>query len=101
MNTKLNKSDYALLGIFYLISATINVFDYLDQDAKIIEYLIDIPTYIFTSLFGVLVFMYFIIPRYLVNQKKYLQFALLGILTVLIIGVIERIVGFATGDNNW
>ena len=70
MNTKLNKSDYALLGIFYLISATINVFDYLDQDAKIIEYLIDIPTYIITSLFGVLVFMYFIIQVYIRIYKK-------------------------------
>lgn len=101
MNTKLNKSDYIVLSIFYIISATMNFFDYQDQNAKLIEYLVDIPMFILTSFFGVLVFMYIIIPKYLVNQKKYLHFALFGLLTVLIIGIIERITGFVTEGKDW
>lgn len=101
MNTKLNKSDYIILGIFYLISATLNFFDYQDQNAKLIEYLVDIPMYIITSYLGVLAFMYFIIPKFLLENKKYIYFAFFGLLTVLLIGITERVTGFATGDNDW
>lgn len=101
MNTKLNKSDYVILGIFYLISAMLNVFDYLDQNATLIEYLIDIPMYVITSCLGVLIYMYFIIPRFLIQKKNYILFAVFGLLVITSIGVIERVVGFATGNNDW
>lgn len=101
MSTKFNKSDFIILGIFYLISATLNVFDYLDQDAKLIEYLVDIPVYILTSLFGVIVFMYFIIPKYLIERKKYIHFAIIGLITILSIGVIERVTGLITEGRAW
>lgn len=101
MNTKLNKSDYIILGIFYLISATLNVFDYLDQDATLLEYLVDIPMFVITSFLGVLVFMYFIIPRFLIQKRNYILFAIFGLLVITSIGVIERVVGFATGNNDW
>lgn len=101
MNTKLNKSDFIILGIFYLISATLNIFDYLDQDAKLIEYLLDIPMYVITSFIGVMVFMYYIIPNYLIRKKNYFLFAIFGLLTIATIGITERVVGFATGGNSW
>lgn len=101
MNTKLNKSDYIIFGIFYLISATLNIFDYLDQDATLREYLIDIPMFIITSYLGVLVFMYFIIPKFLIQKRNYFKFAIYGVLTVALIGIIERVVGFTTGGNTW
>ncbi|WP_397445248.1 sensor histidine kinase [Polaribacter sp. R77954] len=101
MNTKLNKSDYVILGIFYLISATLNVFDYLDQNATLIEYLIDIPMYVITSCLGVLIYVFFIIPRFLIHKKNYILFAIFGLLVITSIGVIERVVGFATGNNDW
>lgn len=101
MNTKLNKSDFIILGIFYIISITLNIFDYLDQDATLLEYLIDIPMFVITSLLGVLIFMYFIIPKYLIQKKNYFLFALFGLLVITSIGIIERITGFATGDNDW
>lgn len=101
MNTKLNKSDYIIFGIFYLISATLNVFDYVDQDATLKEYLIDIPMFIITSFLGVVVFIYFIIPKFLIQKKNYILFALFGLLVITSIGIIERVVGFATGGNDW
>lgn len=101
MNTKFDKSDYIILAVFYLISVTLNIFDYLDQDATLLEYLIDIPMYVITSFTGVLIFMYFIIPKFLIQKKNYILFAIFGLLVVTSIGVIERIVGFSTGNNNW
>lgn len=101
MNTKLNKSDYIIFGIFYLISAILNVFDYVDQDATLKEYLIDIPMFIITSFLGVVVFIYFIIPKFLIQKKNYILFALFGLLVITSIGIIERVVGFATGGNDW
>lgn len=101
MNTKLNKTDYIILSIFYAISATLNFFDYYDQNETLIEYLIDIPMFIITSFLGVLVFMYYIIPKYLIQQKRYVIFALLGLFTILSIGVIERVTGFLTNGSSW
>ncbi|UAM98301.1 histidine kinase [Polaribacter litorisediminis] len=101
MNTKLDKSDYIILTVFYLISITLNIFDYLDQDATLLEYLVDIPMFVITSLSGVLLFMYFIIPRFLLKKKNYILFALYGLLVITSIGIIERVVGFSTGNNDW
>lgn len=101
MNTKLNKSDFLILSIYYLISATLNIFDYYNQKNDLIEYLVDIPVYICTSFFGTLIFLYFIIPNFLVKHKKYLHFAVWGLFTVTSVGVIERITGFVSGGNSW
>lgn len=101
MITKLNKSDYIILGIFYAISATLNIFDYLEQDATLLEYFIDIPMFVITSLLGVLIFIYFIIPKFLIQKKNYLLFALFGLLVITSIGIIEKLVGFTTGGNDW
>lgn len=101
MNTKLNKSDYIILGIFYLISITLNFFDYYDQDETLIEYLIDIPMFVITSFLGVITFLYFIIPNFLIKKKRYLLFTFWGIITILAIGVIERVTGFFTNGDTW
>ncbi|TVZ56666.1 histidine kinase [Lutibacter sp. Hel_I_33_5] len=101
MNTKLKKSDYIILVIFYVISAALNFLDYYNQNNELIEFLVDIPMFIVTSYIGVLIFMYFIIPKFLVEQKKYIQFAFWGLLVVLFIGIIERVVGFISGGNSW
>ncbi|WP_439132842.1 sensor histidine kinase [Polaribacter sp.] len=101
MNTKLNKSDYVILAVFYLISVTLSIFDYLDQKATLLEYLVDIPMYVITSFLGVLAFMYIIIPKYLIKSKNYILFAVFGLLVITLIGVVERIVGFSTANNDW
>ena len=52
MNTRLDKTDYIILLIFYVISATLNTFDYLDQETKLLEYFTDIPMFLITSYLG-------------------------------------------------
>ena len=99
MNTKLNKSDYVILAVFYVISAAINILDYYQDQEDLIEYLIDIPMFMVTSFLGVLIFMYFIIPSFLVKKKNYLLFAFWGLITVSFIGIIERITGFLSSSS--
>ncbi len=94
MNTKLNKSDYVILAVFYVISAAINILDYYQDQEDLIEYLIDIPVFMITSFLGVIAFMYFIIPAFLIKKKNYLLFAFWGLLTVCFIGILERVAGF-------
>ncbi len=101
MNTKFNRSDYIILAVFYLISITLNIFDYLDQKATLLEYFVDIPMYVITSFLGVLAFMYIIIPKYLIKNKNYILFAVFGLLVITLIGVVERVVGFSTANNDW
>ena len=101
MNTKLNKSDYIILGIFYLVSVSINILDYYKDQQDLIEYLLDIPTFVITSFVGVIIFMYVIIPKFLIKNKNYFLFAFYGLLTVALIGIIERVVGFASGGGSW
>ncbi|TYA74215.1 sensor histidine kinase [Seonamhaeicola marinus] len=101
MTTKLNKSDLLILGIFYVISSILNVFDYYDQDETLIEYLIDIPMFSIASFIGLLVFMYYIIPRFLIERKNYVKFTLYAVLVVLLIGVTERVTGFLTNGSDW
>ncbi|MBL4605534.1 MAG: histidine kinase, partial [Flavobacteriaceae bacterium] len=71
MNTKLNRSDYLLLLLFYIASATLNCIEYYNDGEDLIEYLIDIPASTIFGLTSLFVFMYFIIPSFLVKQKKY------------------------------
>ncbi|MDB2385602.1 histidine kinase [Polaribacter sp.] len=101
MNTKLDKSDYLILAIFYFISVVINVFDYYKEKQDLIEYLLDIPAYVITSFSGVLLFMYFIIPRFLIQKKSYTKFVFLGLLTIILIGTTERFVGFYSSGQDW
>lgn len=101
MNTKLNRADYIILIIFYTVSSFLNVLDYYEKDSDLIEYLFDIPSFIIGSYIGICIFMYRIIPKYLIQKKQYALFAVMGILTIMAVGAVEMITGFWTGGNDW
>lgn len=101
MNTKLNKSDFIILAIYYFISVVINIVDYYKESQDLIEYLLDIPTFVITSFLGLLLFMYVIIPKFLIKEKNYVKFVFSGLLTIILIGVIERFIGFYSGGQDW
>ena len=101
MNTKLNKSDYLLLAIYFTISIAMNVFGYYERGALMREYWIDFPmelVFIFTLIF---LFMYWLIPDYIVKRKRYFSFALWGLVFMAILGIIQKYAGFWSGDNDW
>ncbi|CAL2077511.1 sensor histidine kinase [Tenacibaculum sp. 190524A02b] len=101
MDTKFSKTDYIILAIFYTVSVIINILDYYEDNEDLIEYLIDIPMFVSTSFIGVIVFMHFIIPSFLIKQKKYIPFTLWSLLTIVTIGIIERFTGFLSSGQDW
>jgi sensor histidine kinase YesM len=99
MNNKLNKSDYIVLLIFYIVSSVLNIVDYNARDNDLIEYLIDIPTTIITSYIVIIIFISILIPKYLI-QKKYTAFILLALVVLTFFGTIADTLGFLSGGNS-
>ena len=101
MNTKLNKSDYILIVIIYAITIIFSSFDYYKEGNFLKEYFIDFSASIIMSLSVVLLFMYWLIPNFLVKQKKYIHFIFFGLLILFIAGFIDYTAGFWSGENDW
>ncbi|AXT51464.1 histidine kinase [Aquimarina sp. BL5] len=101
MDTRLNKSDYILIAIIYAVSAIFNCIDYYRSENVLIEYLIDIPLSVVLSFVIILIFMYWLIPNYIVKEKKYVQFVVFGLITLCFFGAIDYLVGYWTGNGDW
>ena len=99
MKSKLNKSDYIVLVIYYSVSSILNIIDYNNSGNALIEYIVDIPTTIITSFIVILIFMHVLIPKYLI-QKKYLAFILLALVVLTFFGTIADTLGFWSGGNS-
>lgn len=101
MNTKLNKSDWIVIAIVYTVTVIINSLDYYKEGNMLKEYIIDFSISIITSFVVVIFFIYWLIPKYLVNKKKYVHFIVLGLLALFTAGTISYIAGFWSGENDW
>ncbi len=101
MNTKLNKSDYILLAIIYSVSIFFNCIDYYQVGNKLIEYLVDMPTSVILSFIIILIFMYWLIPNYLVKEKKYIHLVVFGLIVLTTLGAIDVVAGFWSGGEDW
>ena len=101
MNTKLNKTDYIILGVYYAISIILNLFDFYNDDKNLMQYVIDIPMFQVTSILGVVSFLYWLIPNFLIKEKKMLHFIFLGLVVIILIGIVERLLFFISGDIPW
>lgn len=101
MNTKLNKSDYILLFIYFAISVGMNAYGYYTRNAFTLEYLIDFPLEIGIIFLLMYLFMTWLIPSYFIKEKKYFLFAFWGLFVLFILGAIDYSVGFWTGQNNY
>jgi len=101
MNTKLDKSDYILLAIIYSVIIFFNCIDYYLGKNKLIEYLVDIPASVILSFVIILIFMYWLIPDYLIKEKKYVHFSVFGLIVMITFGAVDYVAGFWSGDNDW
>lgn len=101
MNTKLNKSDYFLLIIYYGVSMLLEIQDYVKNENELIEYFVDIPVFVVMSIVLVLIFTFWLIPSFIVNEKKYGHFTFFALLALIICGGIEYTAGYWSGGNEW
>ncbi|WP_108802266.1 sensor histidine kinase [Aquimarina sp. Aq107] len=101
MNTRLNKSDYLVIIIVYAVTIIFNCFDYYRSENALIEYLIDIPLAAIFSFAIILIFMYWLIPSYVVKKKKYVHFVFFGLIILCFFGAIDFVSGYWTGNGDW
>ncbi|UZO81280.1 histidine kinase [Aquimarina sp. ERC-38] len=101
MNTKINSTDYILLGAYFMVSALIQFFTYYDANSLIKEYLLDIPIDIITALIFIFLFMGWLIPNFIVRKKQYFKFIIFGLVIMLVLGFIDYTVNFYSGENDW
>lgn len=101
MKTKLDKSDWTVVVIIYVINIIINSIDYYKEGNLLKEYFVDFSAGIITSLSAVLLFMNWVIPKFLVKQKNYVYFIISGLLILFLTGVIDYTAGFWSGENDW
>ncbi|SEL21490.1 Histidine kinase [Aquimarina amphilecti] len=101
MDTRLNRSDYLVIIIVYAVTIFFNCIDYYRSENLLIEYLIDIPLAAILSFVIILIFMYWLIPSFIVKQKKYIQFVVLGLVILCFFGAIDFVSGYWTGNGDW
>lgn len=99
MNTKLNKSDWIILGVILGVSTFLNVIDYYRLDNRLIEYLVDFPTSIIITISTILIIIQILIPRFLIGKKRYVKFFLLAILLLTFMGTLDKVIGLYTGGK--
>jgi sensor histidine kinase YesM len=101
MKTKFNKSDFLLLASYFLVSISLGVYQYYQDDAYLQEYFIDFPLQIVNTLILIYLFMVWLIPEYFIKRKKYFHFVFFGLLIMISVGVLQRYIGFWSGKNDW
>lgn len=100
MDTKLNKSDYMLFVIYYGVSAFMTIYEYSKSGNDLLEYFIDIPTFIVLDLGMIFIFMYWLLPNYIINEKKYFHFTFWAVILMISAGFLEDILGYYSGRGN-
>ncbi|MFD2567277.1 sensor histidine kinase [Pseudotenacibaculum haliotis] len=101
MNSKLNRSDILLLAAFFGVSTVLEIYDYYSAGNVLLEFLIDIPISLIFSITLIYFFTFWLIPKYIVEQKRYVSFIIYGLLALFITGAIDYTSGFWTGENDW
>ncbi|WP_298781344.1 sensor histidine kinase [uncultured Polaribacter sp.] len=101
MKLKFSKSDYIILSIFYGVSVIMELHYAYKQNHTFLEYIIDIPAGIFISIILIYFFIFWLIPEYIINNKNYFLFGIVGTLLLFIFGGINYTIGFWTGANDW
>ena len=117
--TKLNKSDYLILIVYFVLFALVDSYDHTFHFDKVtytfikpdgssytqentspplLGYLIGVPISVMSTLFIVGIFFTWLIPKFLIETKKYFVFVVLGILVLVGFGIF-RITILHWADN--
>ncbi len=100
MNTKLNKSDFIILGIYFIVSYTLQGINYYERGALLREYLLDFPSDLVAICAIIYLFVFWLTPKF-VEEKKYFLFAILGLIILIGFTGIQYTIGFWSGNNDW
>lgn len=98
MNTKLNKSDWLILIIIFGLTIILNCVDYYRSNNALVEYVIDLPTSVFFSIFLILAIIK-LVPKFLIENKKYILFFIISVLLLTAVGTLDKIIGRYTAGK--
>ena len=98
MNTKLNKSDWLILIIIFGLTIILNCVDYYRSNNALVEYVIDLPTSVFFSIFLILAIIK-LVPKFLIENKKYISFFIISVLLLTAVGTLDKIIGRYTAGK--
>ena len=101
MNTKLNKSDFYLLVTYFVVNLSFSANDYYTRGALVREYYVDFTVEVIAVCTMISLFLFWLIPKYILNSRKYVHFAVFALFWLLILGAIEYIIGYWSGANDW
>lgn len=120
--TKLNRSDYLVLTVYFVVFILAESYDHtfyfnkinytfikpdgssysqVNTSPSLLGYLIGVPASFFTTLSIVLTFYLWLIPKYLIEVRKYFLFALLGILVLAAFGILRFTVWHWVDNAPW
>jgi two-component system LytT family sensor kinase len=100
MDTKFTKSDYILLAVVFGVSSIFNIFDYFENSNNtIVDYIVDIPVYIITAIATIYCFLYWLIPKYIIQKKQYLTFIILGLGVFCFFGIVYHFATYISGGK--
>ncbi|MFK7750323.1 MAG: sensor histidine kinase [Kordia sp.] len=83
-----------LLLIYYGVSVFMTIYQYVGSESKLLEYLLDIPAFIILDVGMILIFLYWLLPNYIINDKKYIHFAFWAIIFMTLFGYLEDVIGY-------
>lgn len=98
MNTKLNKSDWLILTIIFGLTIILNCVDYYRSNNALVEYVVDLPTSVFLSIFLILAIIK-LVPKFLIENKKYISFFIISVLLLTAVGTLDKIIGRYTAGK--
>jgi two-component system LytT family sensor kinase len=98
MNTKLNKLDFLILAIYFVVDFIIQGQEYYQRDALLREYLLDFPAELIATCTTIYLLAFWVTPKF-VHHKKYFIFTITGILIMVISSGIEFTIGLWSGNN--
>ncbi|AXG70655.1 sensor histidine kinase YehU [Kordia sp. SMS9] len=101
MNVKLNRSDYMLLVIYYGVSVLMAIYEYANRKHELIEFFLDIPSFVIVDILIIYLFLYWLLPSYILKNKKYFQFTFWTLLVLILAGFWEDVIGHYSGGHDW
>ncbi len=120
--TKLNKSDYLLLIVYFVLFILADSYDHtfhfnkvnytfikpdgssysqINTSPSLEGYIIGVPISFISTLSIVLIFFIWLIPKYLIKAKSYFVFSALGILVLAVFGIFRLTVWHWVDNIPW
>lgn len=100
MNTKFIKSDIYIIIIYFVVDFAISIKQFLKEGLPLAVYFVELPVELITTCAVIFLFIYWTIPKF-VLEKKYLLFTFAGVGTMVLFGGIKQAAVYWARGYDW